>query len=57
VIVHLSDTKNSTRELLVLRNDFRKVAGYKIKSNKSVVFLYSKDKWVRKEIIETAISQ
>jgi hypothetical protein len=26
------------------------MAGYKIKSNKSVSFLYSKDKWTEKEI-------
>jgi hypothetical protein len=28
------------------------VAEYKIKSNKSVAFLYSKDKWAEKEIRE-----
>jgi hypothetical protein len=44
MIVYLSDPKNSTRELLQLLNSFSKVAGYKINSNKSVAFLYSKDK-------------
>jgi hypothetical protein len=29
------------------------VTGYKINSNKSVSFLYSKDKWAEKEIRET----
>jgi hypothetical protein len=29
------------------------VAGYKINSNKSVTFLYSKKKWAEKEIRET----
>jgi hypothetical protein len=43
--------KNSIKELLNLIN-FRKVAGYKINSNKSVAFLYSKDKQVEKEIRE-----
>jgi hypothetical protein len=33
-----------------LINNFSNVAGYKINSNKSVVFLYSKDKWAEKEI-------
>jgi hypothetical protein len=33
--------KHSTRELLQLINNFRKVAGYKNNSNKSVAFLYS----------------
>jgi hypothetical protein len=41
--VYISDPKNSIRELLQVINNFRKVAGYKINSNKSVTFL-SKDK-------------
>ena len=44
MIVYMSDPKNSTRELLNLINSFSEVAGYKINSNKSVAFLYSKDK-------------
>jgi hypothetical protein len=44
MIVYLSDHKNSIRELLNLINNFNKLAGYKINSNKSVTFLYSKDK-------------
>jgi hypothetical protein len=43
-IVHLSDPKSSTRELLQLINNYRKVARYKINSNKSVAFINSKDK-------------
>jgi hypothetical protein len=43
----------STRDLLNLINNFSKVAGYKINSNKSVAFLYSKDKKAEKEIRET----
>jgi len=39
-----------TRELLQLINNFSKVARYKINSNKSVVFLYSKDKQLRKKL-------
>ena len=42
MIVYISDPKNSTRELLNLINNFRKVGRYKINSNKSVAFLYSK---------------
>ena len=52
MIVYLSDPKTSTRELLNLINNFRKVTGYKINSNKSVAFLYSKEKEVEKEIRE-----
>jgi hypothetical protein len=53
MIVYLSDPKNSTRELLSLINSFNEVAGYKINSNKSVAFLYRKDKQAEKEIRET----
>jgi hypothetical protein len=44
--------KNSTRELLNLINNFSAVAGYKINSNKSVAFLYTKEKQAEKEIRE-----
>ena len=40
-IIYKSDPKNSTRELQNQTNNFSKVAGYKINSNKSVAFLYS----------------
>jgi hypothetical protein len=45
-------TQNSTREHLQLINNFSKVAGYKINSNKSVAFLSSNDKQTEKEIRE-----
>jgi recombinational DNA repair protein RecR len=50
MIVYLSDRKNSTRDLLNLINNFSKLPGYKINSNKSVAFLYTKDKQAEKEI-------
>jgi hypothetical protein len=53
IIVHINDLKNSTRELLNLINSFSAVAGYKINSNKSMAFLYTKDKQAEKEIRET----
>ena len=53
MIVYISDPKNSTRELLNLINSFSAVAGYKINSNKSMAFLYTKDKQAEKEIRET----
>jgi hypothetical protein len=34
-------------------NNFSKIAGYKINSNKPIAFLYSKDKWSEIEIRET----
>ena len=51
--VYISNLKNSTRELLQLTNNFSKVARYKINSNKSVAFLYTKVKQAEKEIRET----
>jgi hypothetical protein len=53
LIVYISDPKNSTRVLLNFINSFSEVAGYKINSNKSVAFLYTKDKQAEKEIRET----
>jgi hypothetical protein len=53
MIVYISDPKNSTRELLNLINSFSEVAGYKINSNKSMAFLYIKNKQAEKEIRET----
>ena len=53
MIVYIPDPKNSTRELLSLINSFSEVAGYKINSNKSMAFLYTKDKQAEKEIRET----
>ena len=45
-----NDLEISTRELLNLINNFSKMAGYKINSNKAVAFLYSKDKQDEKKI-------
>jgi hypothetical protein len=42
IIVYLSDPQNSMKQHLNLINNFSKEAGYKINSNKSVVFLSSK---------------
>jgi hypothetical protein len=39
MIVYISNPKTSTREILQLINNFSKVAGYKINSNKSVASL------------------
>jgi hypothetical protein len=52
-IVYISDHKNSTRGLLNLIKSFNEVAQYIINSNKSMAFLYKKDKQAEKEIRET----
>jgi hypothetical protein len=53
MIVYISNPKIYTKELLNLTNSFSEVAGYKINSNKSLAFLYTKDKKAEKEIWET----
>ena len=53
MIVYISNPHNSTRELLQLINNFSKVAGYKLNSNKSGTFLYVNSKQAEKEIRET----
>ena len=52
MLIYLSNRKNSTRELLQLKISFSNVVRYKINSNKSLAFLYSKDKQAAKEIRE-----
>jgi hypothetical protein len=53
MIVYISDPKNSTRELLNLINSFSEVSGYQINSNKSMAFLYTRNKQAKKEIRAT----
>ena len=53
MILYLNDPKISTRAFLQLINNFSNVARYKINSNKSVTFLYSKEKQAEREISET----
>ena len=45
--------KDSTRKLLELINEYSKVAGYKINTQKSLAFLYTNNEKVEKEIKET----
>ena len=49
MIVYISGPKDSSKELLNLKNSFSEVAVCKINSNKSVTFLYTKDKQGKKE--------
>jgi hypothetical protein len=49
MIVYISEPKNSIRELLNLINRFNEVSGYKINSNKSIAYLYRKDKEAEKQ--------
>jgi predicted transcriptional regulator YheO len=53
MIVYISNNKNFNRKILNLINSFKAVVGYKINSNKSVAFLYTKYKQEGKEIRKT----
>ena len=53
MIACISDPKNYTREILNLINNFSAVAEYKINSNMSVAFPYTKNKQDEKEIRDT----
>ena len=52
MILYIQNTKDATRKLLELINEFGKVAGYKINVQKSLPFLYTDEKSER-EIKET----
>ncbi len=53
MILYIENPKDSTRKLLELINEYGKVAGYKINTQKSIVFLYTNNEKVEKEIKET----
>ena len=44
MILYIENPKAATRKLLKLINEFGKIAGYKIKAQKSLAFLYTNDK-------------
>ena len=48
MILYIENPKDSTRKLLELINEFGKVTGYKINTQKSLVFLYAKSKKIEK---------
>ena len=48
MILYIENSKNATRKLLELINEFGKVAGYKINAQKSLAFLYTNDEKSRK---------
>ena len=60
MIVYRENPKDTTKKLLELINEFSKVAGYKINIEKSVAFLYTKNKlseWEIKTIPFTTASK
>ena len=55
MILHIKYPKNATRKLLDLINEFGKVAGYIINTQKFLAFLYTNNKTSEREIKETIL--
>ena len=53
MILYLKNPKDTTRKLLELINEYSKVAGYKINTQKSLSFLYTNNEKTEREIKET----
>ena len=53
MILYIENPKDSTRKLLEIINDYSKVAGYKINTQKSLAFLYTNNEKTEREIKET----
>ena len=53
MILYIENPKDATRKLLELINEFGKVAGYKINTQKALAFLYTNNKRSEREIKET----
>ena len=52
MILYIENPKDYTRKLLELINEYSKVAGYKISTQKSLAFLYTNDEKTKREIKE-----
>ena len=53
MILYLENPKDATRRVLELINDYSKVTGYKINTQKSHAFLYNNNEKSEREIKET----
>ena len=52
MILYIENPKDSIRKLLELISEFSKVAGYKINTQKSLIFLYTNNEKSEREIKE-----
>ena len=52
MILYIENPKDSTRKLLELNNEYSKVAGYKINTQKSLAFLDTNNEKIEREIKE-----
>ena len=53
MVLYIENPKDSTKQLLELINEYSKVAGYKINTQKSLSFLYTNNEKTEREIKET----
>ena len=53
MILYIENPKDSTRKLLELINEYSKVSGYKINTQKFLAFLYTNNEKTEREITET----
>ena len=53
MILYIENPRAFTRKLLELINEYSKVSGYKINTQKSLAFLYTNNEKTKKEIKET----
>ena len=53
MILYIENPKESTRKLLELINEYSKVSGYKINTQKFLAFLHSNNEKTEREIKET----
>ena len=53
IILYLENPEDTTRKLLELINEYSRVAGYKINTQKSLSFLYINNEKTEREIKET----
>ena len=53
MILYIENPKDSTRKLLELINEYCKISGYKINTQRSLAFLYTNNEKTEREIKET----
>ena len=53
MILYIENPNDTTRKLLELINEYSKVVGYKINTQKSLAFLYTNNEETEREIKET----
>ena len=53
MILYTDNPKDSTRKLVELINEYSKISGYKINTEKSLAFLYTNNEKTEREIKET----